>query len=62
MMFKQRIIVSAEMFWDSQPLDRFVDHTTQLDAIDIGRLNAKVDEASGQLIHNTDFPMSLKCN
>jgi hypothetical protein len=48
----QRIMVRAEVFWQSRPADCSLEHPAQRHSIDDAIVDAKANDAPGELVHH----------
>ena len=56
----QRVMVRAEVFRQTVPTDCSLKHTTQRDSVHGATVNAKPENATGELVHDED-PMGSQC-
>ena len=57
----QRVMVRAEVFRQTVPTDCSLKHTTQRDSVHGATVNAKPEDATGELIHHHEDPLGSQC-
>ena len=57
---EQRIIVTAEEFWQIGPTDRLAKHPTEYWTIDSSCVYAKANDLARELVHDDENPVALE--
>jgi len=57
----QRVMVRAEVFRQTVPADCSLKHTAQRDSVHGATVNAKPENATGELVHDHEDPMGSQC-
>ena len=53
----QRIMIRAEVFWQTVPANRSMEHPAQRHSINDAAVDAKPDDATRKLVHHNENPM-----
>src|SRR5579862_6794363 len=60
MKLEQRIVISADVLRQQLASDGAIEHSTHGDAIDVGALDAKADDAAGKNIYHQHHPVATQ--
>ena len=57
----QRIMIRAEVFWQTVPANRSMEHPAQRHSINDAAVDAKPNDATRKLVHHNENPMCSQC-
>ena len=57
----QRIMIRAEVFWQTMPANRSMKHPAQCHSINDATVDAKPDYPTRKLVHHNENPMCSQC-